>query len=316
MADGIVAAMRKELPLLAMAAIYIFVQTGAVFLAPLFMPEFSAFPEPNDPVNPFIYIFLVLVMTSIILILIKYGRQRIVQAIFYVSIFITMLYVFIPLLLLVDPEGIYALLASLALAAGLLYLLAKKGEWYVIDGVGLIIAVGVTAILGMSLGILPVIILLIIMAVYDAISVYKTKHMITLAEGVSTMRLPILFIVPQKEGFSMDSVVERGSIMPKKDEPREAFFMGLGDTVIPGLLVVSASLYLPETPSFLLTANLWAAVGAMLGGLIGYLVLFRYVLRGKPQAGLPFLDSGAIVGYLIAYALAFGTVGLGMLGLS
>ncbi len=308
--------MRKDLPLLAMAAIYLFVQTGAILLAPLFMPEFSAFPEPNDPINPFIYIFMVLVMTGIILILIKYGRKRIVQAIFYVSIFITMLYVFIPLFLLVDQEGTLALLASLALAGCLMFLLAKKGEWYVIDGVGLIIAVGVTAILGMSLGILPVIILLIIMAVYDAISVYKTKHMITLAEGVSTMRLPVLFIVPQKEGFSMDTVVKKGSIIPKNDEPREAFYMGLGDTVIPGLLAVSASLYLPQTASFLMTANLWAAVGAMIGGLLGYLVLFRYVLRGRPQAGLPFLDTGAIVGYLVAYALAYGEIGLGMLGLS
>lgn len=308
--------MRKDLPLLAMAAIYLFVQTGAILLAPLFMPEFSAFPEPNDPINPFVYIFLVLVMTGIILILIKYGRKRIVQSIFYVSIFITMLYVFIPLFLLVDPEGTLALIASLALAGGLMYLLAKKGEWYVIDGVGLIIAVGVTAILGMSLGILPVIILLVIMAIYDAISVYKTKHMITLAEGVSTMRLPVLFIVPQKEGFSMDNVVKKGSILPKKDEPRDAFYMGLGDTVIPGLLAVSASLYLPETASFLMTANLWAAVGAMVGGLLGYLVLFRYVLRGRPQAGLPFLNTGAIAGYLIAYALAYGEIGLGMLGLS
>ncbi len=308
--------MRKDLPLLAMAAIYLFVQTGAIFLAPLFMPEFSAFPEPNDPINPFIYIFLVLVMTGIILILIKYGRKRIVQSIFYVSIFITMLYVFIPLFLLADQEGTLALLASLALAGGLMYLLVKRGEWYVIDGVGLIIAVGVTAILGMSLGILPVIILLIIMAAYDAISVYKTKHMITLAEGVSTMRLPVLFIVPQKEGFSMDNVVKKGSILPKNDEPRDAFYMGLGDTVIPGLLAVSASLYLPQSASLLMTANLWAAAGAMIGGLLGYLVLFRYVLRGRPQAGLPFLDTGAIAGYLIAYALAYGEIGLGMLGLS
>lgn len=301
--------------MLAMAAIYVIVQAGAVFLAPLFMPEFSAFPDPNDPINPFIYVFLVLIITAIILILIKYGRRRIVQGIFYISIFITMLYVFLPLFLLVDSDGTLALLASLALASGLLYLLAKHGEWYVIDGVGLIIAVGVTAILGMSLGILPVIILLLIMAIYDAISVYKTKHMIALAEGVSTMRLPVLFVIPQEEGFSMDKVVERGSITPKKDTPREAFYMGLGDTVIPGLLVVSASLYLPETASFLMTANLWAAVGAMLGGLLGYLVLFRYVLRGRPQAGLPFLNSGAILGYLVAYALAYGSIGLGMLGL-
>jgi presenilin-like A22 family membrane protease len=307
--------MRKNLPLLAMAGIYIFVQVGAVLLAPLFLPEFSAFPDPNDPVNPFIYIFMVIVMTAIILILVKYGRQRIVQAIFYISIFITMLYVFVPLFLLVDDEGIIALIASVALAGGLLFLLAKKGEWYIINGIGLIIAIGVTAILGMSLGILPVIILLIIMAVYDAISVYKTKHMIALADTVAPMRLPILFIVPNEPDFSMDKVAQRGHIVRKEGEGREAFFMGLGDTVIPGLLVVSASLFLAETPAFLMTANLWAAFGALVGGLLGYLFLFRYVMKGRPHAGLPFLNTGAILGYFIAYALAYGTVDLGMLGL-
>ncbi|MBI0583573.1 MAG: hypothetical protein ISF22_05030 [Methanomassiliicoccus sp.] len=306
--------MRKDLPLLAMAGIYILVQVGAVLLAPLFLPEFSAFPDPNDPINPFIYIFIVLMMTAVILILIKYGRQRIIQAIFYVSIFITMLYVFLPLLLLFDESGIIALLASLALAGLLLFLLAKSGEWYIINTVALIIAIGVTAILGMSLGILPVMILLIIMAIYDAISVYKTKHMIALAEGVAPMRLPVLFVVPKEKGFSMDQVEKKG-LVRKEGEEREAFFMGVGDAVIPGLLVVSASLYLPDTASFILTANLWAAAGALIGGLLGYLVLFRVVMKGKPQAGLPFLNTGAILGYLVAFALVYGTVGWEMLGL-
>jgi presenilin-like A22 family membrane protease len=305
---------RKNLPLLAMAGIYIFVQISAVLLAPLFLPEFSAFPDPSSPVNPFIYIFLVIVLTAIILVLIKYGRQRIIQAIFYFSIFITMLYVFLPILLQFDSEGIVALIASLAIAGGLLFLLAKSGEWYVIDAIGLIIGVGVTAILGMSLSVLPVIILLVIMAVYDAISVYKTKHMVALAEGVAPLRLPVLFVVPNEKGFTMEKVEKHG-VVKKEGSEREAFFMGVGDAVIPGLLVVSASLYLPEAAAPLMTANLWAATGAMIGGLLGYLVLFRFVMRGKPQAGLPFLNSGAILGYLAAYALAYGTIGLQMLGL-
>lgn len=297
-----------------MAAIYVFVQVSAVLLAPLFLPNFSAFPDPSSPANPFIYIFLVIVLTAIILLLIKYRRQRIIQAIFYFSIFVTMLYVFLPIFLLFDSEGIIALAVSLALAGGLLYLLAKSGEWYIIDAIGLIIGVGVTAILGMSLSVLPVMILLIIMAVYDAISVYKTKHMITLAEGVAPLRLPVLFVVPNEKGFTMENVEKHG-VVKKEGRDREAFFMGVGDAVIPGLLVVSASLYLPDAAAPLMTANLWAAAGATIGGLVGYLVLFRFVMRGKPQAGLPFLNSGAILGYLVAYALAYGTVGLAMLGL-
>jgi len=297
-----------------MAALYVLVQVSAVLLAPLYLPEFSAFPDPSSPANPFIYVLLVIVLTAVILLLIRYRRQRIIQLIFYFSIFITMLYVFMPILLLFDSEGLFALAASLALALGLMYLLIRSGEWYIIDVIGIIIGVGVTAILGMSLSVLPVIILLIIMAIYDAISVYKTKHMVALAEGVAPLHLPVLFVVPNESGFTMKSVEKHG-VVRKEGEGREAFFMGVGDAVIPGLLVVSASLYLPEAAAPLMTANLWAAAGAMIGGLLGYLVLFRFVMGGRPQAGLPFLNSGAIIGYMVAYALAYGTIGMGVLGL-
>jgi presenilin-like A22 family membrane protease len=91
--------------------------------------------------------------------------------------------------------------------------------------------------------------------------------------------------------------------------------MGLGDTVIPGILVVSASMFLPETPSLLFTANIWVAIGTIVGGLLGYLLLMRFVLRGRPQAGLPFLNTGAILGYLATYILVFQSLGLQMLGL-
>lgn len=64
-----------------------------------------------------------------------------------------------------------------------------------------------------------------------------------------------------------------------------------------------------------MTANLWAAAGALIGGLLGYVVLFNLVAKGNPQAGLPFLNSGAILGYLAAYGLAYGSFGLDMLGL-
>jgi len=213
-----------------------------------------------------------------------------------------------------DSFGWASLIFAIAISAVLLFALVKSGEWYVINMIGLILAVGITAILGMSLGILPVMILLIIMAVYDAIAVYKTKHMVALAEGVVPMRLPVMFVIPNRRDFSMDDLKDKG-LTQREGQEREAFFMGVGDTVIPGILAVSASIYLPDTASFLLTANLWVAVGTIIGGLLGYLLLLRYVMRGKPQAGLPFLNGGAILGYLIAYVIVYQSIGLSAIGL-
>ena len=45
----------------------------------------------------------------------------------------------------------------------------------------------------------------------------------------------------------------------------------------------------------------------MLGGLLGYLILMTYVAKGRPQAGLPLLNGGAILGYIIGGLIFVGT---------
>ena len=83
-------------------------------------------------------------------------------------------------------------------------------------------------------------------------------------------------------------------------EKREALFMGLGDLVIPGALVGSAK------------ATLGWSVGlfSMLGSIVGFFILMIFVLSGRPQAGLPLLNGGAIVGYLVGAFLFTGDLGL------
>jgi presenilin-like A22 family membrane protease len=47
-------------------------------------------------------------------------------------------------------------------------------------------------------------------------------------------------------------------------------------------------------------------MGTLVGGLFGYMVLMTQVARGKPQAGLPLLNGGSILGYLVSGAIALG----------
>jgi presenilin-like A22 family membrane protease len=72
----------------------------------------------------------------------------------------------------------------------------------------------------------------------------------------------------------------------------DAFFMGLGDAIIPTLLVVASTVRY---------ASLAPAVGALIGTLAGYAVLSSFAGRGKPHAGLPLLNSGSIIGFAIGY---------------
>jgi presenilin-like A22 family membrane protease len=205
--------------------------------------------------------------------------------------------------------GNVATVLAFAVAGGLVYVLLKFPEWYVVDAIGIVTAAGVTAILGISFGTLPAILLLIALAFYDAWAVYRTKHMITLADELTSQRLPILLVIPKKAGYSFRQQKSLKEQVASGEE-REAMFVGLGDLIIPGILAVSAFTFSSATGrSFLgVLPNVTIAFGTVLGCLAGFIVLMRYVLKGNPQAGLPLLNGGALLGFVIASLLVYGTV--------
>ncbi len=306
--------MRREFAsIAAMAAILVGSQLIAIGLAPLFFAGgFQAFPNPGDVTNTAIYIVLILAFTAVILLLVRYRRQNLAKYVILASIFVTLAFV----LLLPLYVGLFyatgggmneTLLANLAtlfsflLAGGLVYLLVKFPEWYVVDTIGITTAAGVTAILGISFGIFPAILLLLALAVYDAWAVYRTKHMVTLADELTSQRLPILLVIPKTAGYSFR---EQKSLKAQvaAGEEREAMFMGLGDLIIPGILSVSAFNFLPPLGG----SNLAVAFGTVIGSLAGFVVLMRFVLKGNPQAGLPLLNGGALLGFLITSLLVYG----------
>ncbi len=151
------------------------------------------------------------------------------------------------------------------------------------------------------------------------------------------LKLPILLVAPQEKNYSFldeqDTMRDREKLIPKpieiqkagiskssedksvkmdkprkkKDRGKDAMFMGLGDVIFPGILVISAITWLPEGTIILgVDATFWIGILTMIGGLCGYFILMGYVALGKPQAGLPLLNSGAILGYLISTILLLG----------
>lgn len=315
--------MRREIAsIAAMAIALIGSQAIAVAISPLFLAnQFQAFPEPGDVTNTVVYLILILAFTGVILLLVRYRRRNLAKYVILGSIFVTLAFILLlPLVYLLyyasggaidgDLLAYLATLLAFGVAAGLVYLLLKFPEWYVVDTIGILTAAGVTAILGISFGILPAFLLLVALAIYDAWAVYRTKHMITLADELTSQRLPILLVIPKKAGYSFR---EQKSLKEQVEagEEREAMFMGLGDIIIPGILAVSAFTFLtpPDFAAVVLgiPANLFIAIMTMVGTLAGFFVLMRFVMSGNPQAGLPLLNGGAIIGYLLSFSLVFGS---------
>jgi presenilin-like A22 family membrane protease len=285
----------EYLPLIGMAGFIVIVQVLALTMAgPMEEEGMQALENPASLWNPVYYIILILVFTIFILYVIKTDKKYILHAILLFAVAATLYYVFV-----VFIGAVPAILLTTAITI----LLYKFPEWYIVDITGILVGAGASAIIGISLAILPTLILLILLTIYDIISVYKTKHMITLAEGVMDIHAPILFVVPKRRDYSFvkQDFSEGGG-------ERGAYFMGLGDAVMPTILVVSASVFLPvgcmavQLP--LLGGVALPVVLAAIGTLIGYTVLMIVVMGGKPQAGLPFLNTGAILGYVAGCVVA------------
>ena len=282
------------MPLLLLA-----VEIGSILISlPVQAAGITAYEDPTAIENPFIFILILLVFTGFLLLLIKYGKKDWIAAIIGLSIFLTFVYIFWALVYAVIGESGFAQFIIVTLSILATVLLYKYPEWYVIDGLGILIAAGVAAIFGSSLIWYLVVLLLVLLAVYDAISVYKTKHMITLAEGVIDLKTPILFVIPKRRDYSF---IRDGVGKLDDGGERAAFIIGMGDLIMPSILVVSANVFLQGWRLFGII-NL-PALGAMIGSLAGLAVLLHFVSSGKPQAGLPPLNGGTILGFLAGYAI-------------
>lgn len=306
--------------------LYVGAQVVALLLAaPFRTAGLASTSSPNNAIDPLFYVVLIVLIPFPIIYAAQKGGLAFLRWLILVGISASLFLTLSTAFALITPAPFYggypgagdAIYYSVPLAGaasvGMLLALLMEPQWYVVDTVGFVAAGALTAILGISFGILPAFILLIALLVYDMIAVYVTKHMLSLADAVTEMKVPILMVVPSSADFDYTSSGGLKAQQAKPREDREAMFMGLGDIVIPGTLVVSAFAWLPtRIVAFGLSANLLTAIGALLGSLAGYAVLIRLVNRGNAQAGLPFLNTGAIAGYIVAYLAIFHNPSLGL----
>ena len=290
----------NNIAILALALCFVVAHVMAMYLVPAYEEaEVQAFEDPDDPANSAVYIGIILVFTAFILWIAKQNLDWILQLIFLSAIGTTFIYVFYPFFHSYGIEGFAGYVGATAFAIQLTFLLISYPEWYVIDLSGVILAAGVSAIFGISFGLVPALILLAGLAIYDAWAVYRTGHMVDLADSVMDLKLPILLVMPKTWNYSF---LEQGSLNKQIEsgEKRGALFMGLGDLVIPGALVVSSKAALG-----------WSVgIASMVGSLAGFFILMTFVLSGRPQAGLPLLNGGAILGYLLGALIFVGDLGI------
>jgi len=144
---------------------------------------------------------------------------------------------------------------------------------------------GVGAVLGISLAPGTVILILVILSFYDIIAVYKTRHMVELAEAMIQSRAIFGFVVPATFGGFKERMAQVA--------PGEQFMiLGSGDVILP--LLLSASLV-----RISLNQSVIVAFFSALGLFLMHLIFTNQKIR-RPMAALPPIALATIIGYLIS----------------
>ena len=145
--------------------------------------------------------------------------------------------------------------------------------------------VGVAANLGTTMAPVTAVILLAILAIYDIIAVYGTKHMIEMGQKLLQKKVFFAMILTdQLKGYTK----RLSFVAPGKGY----YFLGTGDVVLPALLVAAVGVH-----------SVWGAVITSLGALFGLsLTHYLFVRKSKlrPMPALPPIALGATLGYIIA----------------
>ena len=332
-----------------MAAMFIGTIGIGMFIQPLYdIPEARAFGEEGTTKSGFILFELVMIglFTVAIIWLARKGLEVLIKAIVMLALGLSLFYALQPFTLIILYLAGLATPASVGLSALVITIagmvaLHRYPEWYVVNSVGVMVGAGVIVMIGISFVPTLVIIFMLLAAIYDYWAVHKSKHMLELADTMIRLKLPVLLVSPKEKGYSFldqegdimrdsinagemappppgydgvmeaEMVDEAERLRPKK-KSRDALFMGLGDVIFPGMLVISALSFLPEWGpevwnafGHIHLAQLVVGVGTLIGGLVGYVALMYFVAQGKPQPGLPLLNGGAILGYLVSGIYAY-----------
>jgi presenilin-like A22 family membrane protease len=291
--------------------------------------------DPNSISNAAQIIFAIIFVTLIVLLAIKLKFQWFIALIQYIFTAIVLGIIFLVLLGFTSFTGSQAIIIATVSSMFVTAVLILFPEWYVIDFVGILETSAIVVYLGSEFSIYPVLAILAFTAVEDYIAVYKTKHMQVMVSGMDiirhsdtkavtdqiehhpkeyypndkhpkdyhlndkhpkekhlsylkSIRIPLSFIIPKQLHYSVfDAQIN-------SDGTVKAIYIGFGDLTFPTLLVVSAKTFMNVH---------YAVAGAMIGTLVGVIGLMHFTSRRRMHAGLPFLNTGAIIGFLIGLAI-------------
>jgi presenilin-like A22 family membrane protease len=235
--------------------------------------------NPASPLNA-LKIFIYLIITTIIvLIVVRFLRIKniILRGLELLAVFFSSWLVFD----IIVPFGI-------VFAIGLTIWRALKPN-YINKTLASIFAIaGAGALIGASIDVLPAMIFVVILSLYDFVSVFITKHMVYMAKAMVESDSAFTFSFPYKFKRPVKLEYERKKVKV------HVFQLGGGDILVPLLFSVSV----------LRQFTIFNSVCSLLGSFValGVLLYFATKKPGRALPALPAITAGMLISFLLSLA--------------
>jgi len=231
--------------------------------------------NPEDIENAFALFGYILLVTIIFLLIITFVKVRGITMLFEIlALSATATLVFEALL----PD-----IALLFVIIIILLRLLLKENLFVKNISSMVATAGAGALIGISIGVVPVIAFLSILCIYDYIAVFKTRHMIKMAEAITKDNAAFTFSLPSKE---------------------KTYQLGTGDLVMP--LVFATAVMSKTKANYAAPYYFIPVLVILLASLLGLFATFYYL--AKKKHALPALPLQGI--FMIAAWFAMLYLGL------
>ncbi len=273
----------------AILAFFIIAQLLGIFTGAIVLLDMTRNPyvaglvvtsDAENPLNAVLFITYMLVGAVIMLVLIRFLKLhnmlfRGMEFVMIATASSIVFYAFLRLALGYGESTMLGIVMGLAFSGFRLFRPLMK------NAAAILATAGVGVIFGISLGLVPVVLFLILLSVYDYLSVFTTKHMVELAN----------FVVQKDLAFT----VTARAPPPVPGEMEQRMDLGTGDMVAPIMLEVSVLTFSPAATAFVFA-------GAVLS-----LGIFLFLVWKKKMIlpALPPIVFGMLASLLAGFLLGF-----------
>jgi presenilin-like A22 family membrane protease len=254
--------------------------------------------------DSFTYILsMIFIGTAILLFLIKFKLFKVWKIWFFLAVFGSL-----AISLSVFIQEIPALVISLVLA----YLKLYRPNVFIHNITEVFMYAGITILIAPLFTVFWAFLLLIAISIYDAIAVWKLKHMITLATAQADQKMFAGLLIPYKKSEEEKEQVKiKQSTTPKSAKKTQikleipkginqgevkSAILGGGDIAFPLFFAGSVMTWLIQTGVQKEIALLEAMIVSLFAG-ITLLILLIKGEKNKFYPAMPFISAGCFIGY-------------------